>query len=492
MSHLRCILTLFVAAILSCGCLAQTPTNEPSIRDRIAALVDPPTGAWNAAQIATMNRLREAAMADPYAREILRHLTDNIGPRMSGSGQALRAVDFVAERMRAAGAEVRLDKVNVPHWVRGIEVGELVQWEGGAPGTTQKIVLTALGGSVATPPEGVTADLLVVNSFTDLKELPPGVLKGKILLFNSPFDKQLAAQGSSLAAYERTVLYRSAAPIVAGSFGAAAVLIRSVGSADYRLPHTGATYYSPEIPRIPAAAVTAEDADLLVNLVRLGTARMHLTLTPQSLPNVESYNVVADWKGSEHPEEIVIVSGHLDSWDLGTGALDDGVGVAVSMQVIHLLQQLGLRPKRTIRCIAWMNEEMGLDGGRTYAAAHAPDFANHIAALESDLGSGHPSGITYVGKPELDQWLRPLITVLEPIGATVLTRGTEAGSDIFPLTEKGLPSFTPTVDDRSYFDYHHSAADTFDKVGPRQLNENAAVMAVLAYALADSTVSVPR
>jgi len=431
-------------------------------------------------------------MADGYALDTLRHLTDNIGPRMSGSAQAERAVEFVADQMRAAGADVRLEKVSVPHWARGIESGELVQWAGQAHGTVQKIVLTALGGSVATPSGGVTAELVVVNSFTDLKQLPPGAVKGRILLFNQPFDKQLAAQGSSLAAYERTVLYRSAAPIVAGSLGAAAALIRSVGSADYRLPHTGATYYAPEIPRIPAAAVTAEDADLLANLARQGPARMHLTLTPQSLDRVDSYNVVADWKGSEHPEEIVIVSGHLDSWDLGTGALDDGVGVAVSMQVIHLLGRLGVRPSRTIRCITWMNEEMGLDGSRAYAAAHEADLANHVAALEADLGSGHPGGITYVGKPELGDWLRPVILALEPIGATMLTPGNEAGADIFALTGKGVPGFTPTVDDRLYFAYHHSAADTFDKVVPRELNENAAVMAVLAYALADSTARAPR
>ncbi|MBZ5724293.1 MAG: M20/M25/M40 family metallo-hydrolase [Acidobacteriia bacterium] len=478
--------------ILSCTCVAQTPGAEPSIHERVARLIDPPTGAWNAAQIATMGRLREAALADPYALDMVRHLTDNIGPRIAGSAQAQGAVEFAADQMRAAGADVRLEKVDVPHWVRGVELGELVQWAGQAPGTTQRIVLTALGGSVGTPPDGLTADLLVVNAFADLKQLADGAAKGRIVLFNQPFDKQLAVQGNALAAYERAVLYRSAAPIVAGSLGASAVLIRSVGSADYRLPHTGATYYSPEIPRIPAAAITAEDADLLANLARQGPARIHLTLTPHSLARTESYNVVADWKGSEHPEEIVVVSGHLDSWDLGTGALDDGVGVAVSMQVIHLLQRLAIHPRRTIRFVAWMNEEMGLDGSRAYATAHQPDFANHVAALESDLGSGHPGGITYVGKPELGDWLGPLIPVLEPIGAVMLTPGTEAGADILALTAKGVPGFTPTVDSRRYFDYHHSAADTFDKVVPRELNENAAVAAVLAYALADSVAKPPH
>jgi hypothetical protein len=442
--------------------------------------------------MATMQRIRDAALNDSYALDTLRHLTDNIGPRLAGSAQAQHAVEFVAGQMRAAGAEVRLEKVMVPHWVRGAETGEVVQWAGQAPRTTQKVVLTALGGSVGTPPEGLTAELLVVNSFPELKQLASGAAKGRIILFDERFDQRLAAQGNSLEAYEQSVVYRSAGPIVAGSLGAAAVLIRSVGSAEYRLPHTGATYYAPDYPRIPAAAVSAEDADLLANLARQGPVRVHITLTAQSLIPVESYNVVADWTGSEHPEEVVIVSGHLDSWDLGTGALDDGVGVAVSMDVVHLLQRLGAHPRRTIRFVAWMNEEMGLDGSRAYGAAHEADFARHVAALESDFGSGHPGGITYVGKAELGEWLRPLVPVLEPIGAAILTRGTDAGADVQMLIEKGVPGFTPSVDGRRYFDYHHSAADTFDKVVPRELNENAAVLAVLAYALADSPVKPPR
>jgi len=439
-----------------------------------------------------MERIRGAALSDPYALERLRHLTDNIGPRIAGSAQAEHAVDFVAQEMRAAGAEVRLENVEVPHWVRGVETGELVGWPGQAPGTTQKIVLTALGGSVATPPEGLTADLLVVNSFPDLRRLPDGAVKGRVVLFNRPFDKQLAQEGNSLAAYEQAVQYRSAGPIVAGSLGAAAVLIRSVGSADYRLPHTGATYYASDVPSIPAAAVAAEDADLLANLAGQGPLRVHITLTPQSLARTQSHNLIADWKGTERPNEIVVVSGHIDSWDLGTGAIDDGVGVAVSMEAIHLLQKLDLHPRRTVRFIAWMNEEMGLDGSRAYAAAHEADFPRHVAAIECDLGSGHPVGLTYVGKPELADWLRPLISILEPIGATTLNRGEEAGADVLALTEKGVPGFTPSVDARRYFAYHHTPADTFVKVNPRELNENAAVVAVLAFALADSAAPAPR
>ncbi len=471
---------------------AQQTSPPPNPRDRIAAMMNASTGAWTAEQIAAMERLRDTAMQDSYALTELRHLTDNIGPRISGSPQAEQAVQYVAAEMRALGAEVQLEKTSVPHWVRGAETGELVKWPGQAPDTTQKIVLTALGSSVATNPDGLVAEVIVVNSFDDLKRLPQGSAKGKILLFNERFDKRLAAQGNGGAAYGQAVLYRGAGPSVAASAGAVAVLVRSVGGADYRLPHTGMTYYTEGVPQIPAAAVTAEDADLMENLTKQGTVQMRLVLTPKTLPRTASYNVIADWKGGEHPEQVVIVSGHLDSWDLGTGAIDDAAGVVVSMQALHLLKQLGIHPKRTVRFIAWMDEEQGSDGAQTYAKEHAAELANHMGALESDLGAGHPGGITFTGNPALAQWLRPVAHVLEPIGAGTVERGQEAGEDISFINEKGVPGFTPTQDSRFYFNYHHTAADTFDKVNARELNENAAVMTVVAYALADASENAPR
>jgi hypothetical protein len=485
-----------VAVSAACGvgfgqtAAAPSPAAGPTIQQRIEQMMETGPGAWTPEQLATMAKLRDAAMSDSYALTELRHLTDNIGPRIAGSPQAQAAVEYVAGEMRALGTEVQLEKTTVPHWVRGQETGALMAWPGMAPGTTQKIVLTALGGSVATAPDGLTADVVVANNFDDLKALPAGAVKGKILLLNERFDKRLAAQGNGLAAYGEAVLYRGAGPSVAASVGAAAVLVRSVGGADYRLPHTGMTYYTPGLEKIPAAAVTAEDADLLENLSKQGSVRMRLTLTPQSLPPVTSYNVIADWKGTEHPEQVVIVSGHLDSWDLGTGAIDDGAGIVVSMQAIHLLQKLDIHPKRTIRFVAWMDEEQGGEGAATYAQDHAPDLANHIGALESDLGADHPVGITYAGKPELGEYLKPVAHVLDPIGASTLTGGEEAGEDVGFL--KGVPGFTPTQDSRFYFNYHHTAADTFDKVDPKLLNENAAVMAVVAYALADASTPAPR
>ena len=450
------------------------------------------TGTWTADQIATMARLRDAAMKDSFALDQLRHLTDNIGPRLSGSPQAQHAVEYVAATMRALGADVQLEKTMVPHWVRGVETGELLTWLDQTPGTTQKIVLTALGGSGATRPDGLQAEVIVANSFDELRQLPAGAVKGKILLLNEHFDKQLALQGEGGSAYGKAVAYRGAAPVLGVSLGAAAVLVRSVGGADYRLPHTGATLLDPKGPQIPSAAVTAEDADLLSNLTKQGPVRMRLTLTPQTLPPVESYNVIADWKGSEHPEQFVVVSGHLDSWDLGTGAIDDGAGVVVSMQAIHLLRQLGIHPKRTVRFIAWMDEESGTAGAETYATEHAADLQNHIAAIESDLGAGHPIGFHFVGKSELEEWMRPVAHVLDAIGAGTIRSSREVGSDVDPINKKGVPGFSPNQDSRFYFNYHHTAADTFDKVDPRELSENAAVMTVLAYALADSATPAPR
>jgi len=460
------------------------------VQDRLARLMSPGTGAWTTDQLANMARLRDAALTDPWAINELRHLTDNIGPRLAGSPQAQAAVDYVAAEMRALGAEVQLEKTTVPHWVRGVETGALTSWPGATPDTTQKIVLTALGGSVATPADGLTAEVVVVKNFEEARSLPPGAVKGKILLFNERFDKQLAAQGNGLAAYAKAVVYRGAGPTVASQLGAAAVLVRSVGGADFRLPHTGATFYAPNVAKIPAAAVTAEDADLLANLTSQGPVTMHLTLTPQNLPPAPSYNVIADWKGTEHPEQVVVVSGHLDSWDLGTGAIDDGAGIAVSMQAIHLLKLLGIHPKRTVRFIAWMDEEQGGSGAQTYAKEHAADFPNHIGALESDLGSDHPEGVTYAGSAALGDYLRPVGQVLDAIGASTLTHGEEAGEDVGFLT--GVPGFAPTQDSRFYFNYHHTAADTFDKVSPQLLGENAAVMTVVAYALADASTPAPR
>src|SRR5438874_10099684 len=292
-----------------------------------------------------LKRLQQAALSSDYAYRQVAHLADNIGPRLTGSAQAAKAVDYVASELKAIGCEVQLEKVMVPHWVRGEETATLVQWPGMAENTTQKIVLCALGGSVATPNEGISAEVITVKNFDELKAMPRDKVAGKIVVFNYPFDKRIAAEGRGGEGYGEAVVSRGDGPSAAARQGAVACLIRSVGGADYRIPHTGQTKYADDAPKIPAGAVTRQYADLIVDLVKQGPVKMKLILTPLQLPDVESYNVIGDIKGSEHPEQIIIVSGHLDSWDLGTGAVDDGAGVAVSMEAANLIQKLHLKPK---------------------------------------------------------------------------------------------------------------------------------------------------
>jgi carboxypeptidase Q len=442
--------------------------------------------------LADLKRLHQAALSSDYAYRQVAHLADNIGPRLTGSAQAAKAVEYVAGELKAIGCEVQLEKVTVPHWLRGEETAALVQFPGQAENTTQKIVLCALGGSVATPANGITAEVVTVRNLDELKTLPREKVAGKIVLFNYPFDKQMAAEGRGGEAYGEAVVYRSDGPSAAARQGAVACLIRSVGGADYRIPHTGQTKYADDAPKIPAGAVTAEDADLIVDLVKQGPVKMKLVLTPQTLPEVESANVIGDIKGSEHPEQVVIVSGHLDSWDLGTGAIDDGAGVAVSMEAANLMQKLHLKPKRTIRVIAWMNEENGSAGSKQYAKDHEKDWANHFATMETDGGAGHPIGLNVKAKPEVKAMLKPIAAILQESGAGMLSLAEHAGADIEPMEKANVPSFAPIQDSRFYFDYHHTAADTLDKIVPKELAENSAVVAVFAYAMANSEQPLPR
>lgn len=436
-----------------------------------------------------LSAIKTAALSDDYAYRQVAHLTENIGPRPSGSLQAKAAVDYVAAELRQLGLDVHLEEVKVPHWARGAETAELTEYAGQAAGTTQKVVLTALGGSTSTPAEGITSDIVVVNNFDELKALGHDKVAGKIVLFNEIFDKQKAAAGMAFMAYGEAVRYRGAGPKAAAELGAVAALVRSVGSADFRLPHTGFS-----VPAgIPAGAVTAEDADLIAHLAAQGKVRMHLTLTPQKLPDAISYNVIADLKGSEHPEQVVIVSGHLDSWDLGTGAIDDGAGVVVAMEAGELLQRLHLHPKRTLRVIAWMDEENGGSGSQAYTKDHSTEFPNYVAAIESDAGAAHPLGFDVKMTAHAVELLRPALEILQSFGANAVQPSSyPPGADIAAMSEAGVPALGILQDGRTYFHYHHSAADTLDKIVPSELRENAAAMAVMAYALASMKEPLPR
>jgi carboxypeptidase Q len=479
-SHIVSFLLLPSLAIAQ----TQKPPARSSYEDKLAASAP----AYSPQLTKELVQIRDAALADDYAYRQVEHLCDSIGPRPEGSPQAQAAVEYVAGELRKLGLEVRLEDVMVPKWVRGQETAELVDYPGKVEGTTQKIVLTAISGNKPTPREGIIAGVVIVNSFDELKSLGREKVAGKIVLYNVPYDQKKAAMGASLDAYGEAVIYRGMGAKRAEELGAVASLIRSVGNADYRIPHTGWSARA----GIPAGAVTAEDAGLIARLAAEGPVRMHLVLTSYTGDLVPSYNVIGDLKGSEHPEQVVIVSGHLDSWDLGTGAIDDAAGVAVAMETAEVLALLHSHPKRTIRVVAWMDEENGGEGHDAYVRAHAKELANHVGAIESDDGAGHPLGFRAIAKPAALPMLQPMLDVLRTIGANLMQPSDDAGADIEPLAKAGVPAFGVNQDGRTYFNYHHTPADTLDKIVPQELRENAAAMAVLAYTLAELPEPLPR
>lgn len=441
--------------------------------------------------LAPLVQLRDAALASDYAYRQAEMITD-IGPRLSGSAGAAAAVQRVAAALTKLGLEVKLEPVKVPHWVRGMESGALVDWPDRPAGIELPMVLTALGGSVATPAKGLTAPVVVVHSYEELQKLGREKVVGRIVLFAAAFDETMAAIGSGGQAYGAAVDFRTNGAAKAAALGAVAALNRSAGGGAYRLPHTGVLRYADGVVKIPAAAVTVEDALRIERLATKGEVKLRLILTPQTLPDTNSFNVVADLKGREKPEEVVVVSGHLDSWDLATGAIDDASGVAAAMQVANLLKQTGLTPRRTVRVIAWMNEENGLAGAKAYAAAHAGELGLHVAAIEMDIGAGHPTGLRAQVTAESLPALAPIKTALAPIGAGIVEYSlTGVGADIGPLAVAGVPGFAPLSDQRDYFTYHHTPADTFDKIKPHLLAENAAVLTTLVYGLAEGEI-LPR
>jgi len=429
----------------------------------------------------TTERLIDHTLANSRAYEHLSYITDNIGPRLSGSANAAKAVTWTTEQFRAWGIPVRNEPVMVPHWVRGVETAKLVSHN-------QPLVLTTLGGSIATPAAGLTADVIEVTSYEELEKLGRAKIKGKIVYYHSAFDMTMVETGRAFEAYGKAVQFRGMGASRAAEYGAVAAVIRSVATASLRSPHTGSMRYDPKQPKIPAAALATEDGDLIHRLLAKGEkVRMHLTLTPRTLPDVLSYNVIAELRGSERPEEIVLIGGHLDSWDLATGAIDNGSGCAMIMETMRMMKELGMTPKRTIRAVLYMNEENGLRGGRKYFenAAKREELHRHIAAIETDAGAAPPTGFitTYEGKSleSIEQRMR----VLSRIAPMKFTSSEHTGADTSPLIDAGIPGFGLVPTPRHYFDYHHSAADTLDKVDPKALAQNTAAIAGLAWILAN-------
>ncbi len=421
------------------------------------------------------DRLIDAAISDSAAYERLAELVDRFGPRFSGTANLERALDWILGEMERDGLEnVRGEHVMVPHWVRGEESAELI-----AP-RHRALPMLGLGGSVGTPPEGITADVMVVGSYEDLASRAAEA-EGKIVLFNVPF-----------TSYGQTVRYRGGGAVAAARVGAVAALLRSVTPHSLQSPHTGAMGYAAGVPRIPYAALTVEDAELLQRMVDRGErVVVRLTMGAHSLPDVASRNVVAELRGSERPEEIVVLGGHIDSWDVGQGAMDDGGGSVAAWEAVRLIQRLGLRPRRTLRVVLWTNEENGLRGALAYRDAHRNELDRHVLAIESDAGVFRPRGFGFGGSAEAYAIVSQLGNLLAPIDAgTIAPRG--GGADIGPLMRAGVPGMGLMVDGAKYFWYHHTDADTIDKLNPADMARCVAAMAVMAYVVADMPQPLPR
>ncbi|MGA3044024.1 MAG: M20/M25/M40 family metallo-hydrolase [Bryobacteraceae bacterium] len=409
------------------------------------------------------------ALADQDGYAKLSYLCDRIGNRLSGSDSLNAAIAWAAAQMKRDGLEnVATPSVKVPHWVRGREEAEMVK-----PVRHQLTVL-GLGGSVATPADGITAEVVPVANFDALNALGREKVAGKIVLFNVPYE-----------GYGKTVVYRGMGASRAAKLGAVAMLIRSVGSLAMQTPHTGALMYSESDPKIPAAAITFEDATLIQRLTDAGeTVTAHLYMEAHTLPDADSANVMGEIPGREKPDEIVVMGGHIDSWDVGAGAQDDGSGIMAALEAAVVIKKLGLHPRRTLRVVFWTNEENGGAGGRAYRAMVGDKIHNYVASIEMDGGAEKPTGFgVSPGGPALAR-AKEIGRLLEPIGADTIREG-GGGSDIAPLMHDGVPGLGLFTVGQHYFDWHHTRTDTVDKIDPQEFRDCVAAMAVMGYVLAD-------
>ena len=467
----------------------------------LAACTSYPGGTHEAAWIADTSSygvppvVPRASLADPY-REVaakiiakaradrgaygkLSQLTDRVGHRLAGSPELDRAIAWAAQAMKDDGHDVHTEKVMVPHWVRGAEDAAIL-----TP-AARPLPVIGLGGTVPTPKGGITAPVVVIHDFAEL-ETKAASIQGAIVLYDVPMPPWTEEKGNF--GYGVAVAYRAKGPSRAAKLGAVGVLMRSVTAHSLHTLHTGALSYDPDQPKIPAAAVTVEDSQLIARLAAQGPVSVHLHLDSKVLPDAESANVIGELRGREAPDEVVVIGGHLDSWDVGQGAHDDGTGVVTMMQAITVLRQLGLQPRRTIRVVLFTNEENGVRGAKAYAAEHAAELPKTVLAIESDGGGFSPRGFSMDARPELlapaAEKLGELVQLLATLQATRVITGF-AGTDVSPMISAGVPALELLTDNRTYFDIHHTEADTLDKVDPQQLADDVAAVAVLAYVVAD-------
>lgn len=472
--------TVLRGLLVSTACSAFAQSGPSSLADKYQPAAD---------------KLITASLADETGYANLTYLCDHIGKRISGSEPLLRAIAWAADVMKQEGlANVHTQAATVPHWVRGEESGEIV-----TP-VTKKLHLLGLGMSVGTPPEGITAEVVVVPDFEALQKLGRAGVEGKIVVFNAPYE-----------GYGRTVMYRVAGASQAAALGAVGVLVRSITPLAAQLPHTGTLGYDEKQPKIPAAAISIEDATMLARLQLEGKpVKVHYQMQAHMEAPQVAANVMGDIVGSEHPEQVVVLGGHIDSWDVGQGAQDDGSGIMATLAAVNVIRLSGLKPKRTIRIVFWVNEENGGAGGRAYRAALTPaELKNHVAAIEMDGGAETPVGYGYgaaaggggfrramPGRPAPPEtklsegeehslaMLQDIGTLLKPVGASTIKAG-GGGSDIGPLMQAGVPGLGEETTGAHYFDWHHTEADTLDKVDPVEFRKNVASLAVMTYVLAD-------
>ena len=433
-------------------------------------------GSWIDPYRGTAQRLMAAAQENDFAWQRLAELTDTYGARPAWSENLTRAIAWSVEAMKADGLDhVRTERVMVPRWVRGAESAEIVE------PPRHPIVMLGLGGTVATPPGGLEADVVVVSSFEDLRTKRAQVV-GRIVLFDVAY-----------TTYAETMSYRTGGARLAADYGAAAVLVRSVGPIGLRTAHTGSVNYAPGQTQIPAAAIAAEDANRIARLANAGRrVRVRLVTSGRMEPDVASANVVAEITGRERPEEIVLVGGHLDSWDVGTGASDDGAGCIVTWEALRLMKKLGIRPRRTVRLVLWTNEEHGMHGAAAYGNKYAHAAGNHVLAIESDSGVFAPASLGFSGSAAGRMVIAQIAGLLAPLGLEDIGAG-GGGPDIDPIAQAGnVPALAYLGDAARLFQIHHTAADTVERIAPEELSKAAAAIAVMTYVAAEMPDRIPK
>jgi carboxypeptidase Q len=433
-------------------------------------------GSWLEPYRANAGKLIAAAGADQFAWTRLAELTDTYGQRLSGSDNLNRAIAWAVDAMKKDGLDnVHTERVMIPRWVRGHESLEMIN------PPHHVIPMLGLGGSIATPSDGIEADVLVVSGGDDLIKRSAEA-KGKIVLFNVPYTN-----------YGETVVYRSGGASMAARHGAVAMLVRAVGPMGHRTPHTGNMAYAADADRIPAAAISVEDAQRMQRLANRGVPiRVRLKMEAKFEADVESFNVVGELRGNGKPEEIVLVGCHFDSWDPGTGASDDAVGCVVTWEAARLMKKLNIKPRRTVRVVLFTNEENGLRGGNAYRDAHTKEAANHVFALESDSGVFAPARLGFTGSEAARKIIAEIATLLAPIGMQDVVPG-GGGADIGPISTLGkVPMMAYAGDPTRYFTIHHTPADTVDRIDPQEVSKAAASIAAMVYVIADMPQALPK